>query len=91
MQATTVTLDDLILLRSVMLKLSESGSTKELASLVRIHRVIEDIVCADAFGEDAEDDPELLAALEEADEDLAAGRAIPQEEVMRRLLPLSDG
>lgn len=91
MGAISVTLDDLIVLRNVMLKLGESGLTEELASLVRIHHVIEDMVCADEFGQDAEDDPELLAALEEADEDLAAGRAIPHEEVMRRLLPVSDG
>ena len=74
-----------------MSELTAAGRTEELPALARIHAAVQEMLCQDLFGDDDVDDPDLLAALEEADHDFAAGRGIPHEEVVRRLEQLRDG
>lgn len=91
MATVAVTVDDLDHLRRVMAELTAAGRTEELAALARIHAAVQNMVCRELFGEPDEDDPELLAALEEADRDFEAGRGIPHADVVRRLAQLGDG
>ena len=86
MITTELSYEDLECLRELMLELHEAGRMKEARSLERIRALIEGLV-AEAMGLDTgtgEDDPEFMAAMEEAEADIAAGRLIPHEEVERR-------
>jgi len=93
MIATELTFDDLDCLRDLLVELHLAGRTKEVESLQRVHATVEYIV-AEAAGLDmgtGEDDPEFVAAMEEAEADIAAGRLIPHEEVMRKWQALDGG
>lgn len=91
MTTVAVTVDDLDHLRRLMFDLTEAGRMEELPALARIHAAVQDLLCQDLFGDDKVEDPELAAALEEADRDFRAGRGIPHEDVVRRLAALGDG
>ena len=93
MITTELSDEDLECLRDLMLELHEAGRMTEAESLVRIHAAIQDMV-AEAMGLDTgtgEDDPEFVAAMEAAEADIAAGRFIPHEEVMRKWRMLDGG
>jgi hypothetical protein len=92
MIATELTYEDLECLRDVLVELHLAGRTKEVESLHRIHGAIEYII-AEAAGLDmgtGEDDPEFVAAMEQAERDYAEGRWLRHEDVMRRLRALDD-
>ena len=91
MTTTAVSLDDLNHLRRLMFELIEAGRTEELPPLARINATVQEMVCQDLLGDDEDEDPALLAALEEADRDFEAGRGIPHAEVVRWLAELGDG
>lgn len=90
MTTATVTIDDLMRLRDVMTELLHAGRTEELEALARVHAAVQGMIL-DEYFEDDDDDPELLAAIEESERDYEAGRWIPHEEMVRRLEQLNDG
>ena len=81
--ATTVTEDDIMQLRHLMLELHSAGRIAEAESLARIHADICALFYADWFEGDEENE-ELARMIAESDAELEAGGGIPHEEVMRR-------
>lgn len=76
------TLEDLGRLRELMMELYEAGREDDAHLLERAHAVVQGIVVPDL---EDDDDPEFAAAMEEAERDIAEGRTIPHDEVIREL------
>jgi hypothetical protein len=89
MTALTVSDADLSHVLALLLELQQAGRTDEAATLARVYSTLQAIVLAEFEIDD--DDPELVRQMEEAERDIAAGRLIPHEEVLRRLQALDDG
>ncbi len=89
MTTTTVTWEDIEYLRSLLRELTEAGRKDEAAKVLRIHSIVQSIYMAENF-DDEEDDPDFIRQMEEAERDIAEGRLIPHEEVVRRLQALDD-
>jgi hypothetical protein len=89
MTALTVSDTDLSHVLALLLELQQAGRTDEAATLARVYSTLQAIVLAEFEIDD--DDPELVRQMEEAERDIAAGRLIPHEEVLRRLQALDDG
>ena len=90
MTMTPVTDQDIDILRALLMELHTAGRTEDAAALVRIHTLVCDVACADGCPED-EDDPEFVLLMEAAERDIAAGRLIPHDDVVRRLQAIDDG
>jgi hypothetical protein len=76
------TVEDLRRLQDLMVELYEAGREEDAHLLERAHATVLQIL--DPHEED-DDDPEFAAAMERAKRDIAAGRTIPNEQVMREL------
>lgn len=93
MVTTAISFDDLERLQALMLELHEAGRTDEAAVLAQAHAVLSGILIDEQFpwlDDDDPDDPEFVAAMEEAERDFAEGRGIPHADVLRRLQALDD-
>jgi predicted transcriptional regulator len=77
------TLEDLRRLQELMIELYEAGREDDAHVLERAHATVLQVL--DPHLEDDDDDPEFAAAMEQAERDIAEGRTIPHDEVMREL------
>lgn len=77
--------EDVFRLQDLMLEFHHSGRDADAHLLARVHAVVHGVVFAEELTE-PEDDPDLMQALEEADDDWEQGRTIPHEGVKQRLL-----
>jgi hypothetical protein len=90
--ATGVTFDDLSRLGDLMMALHEAGHIDEANKVAEAYTALQGVFIAEHFPWlDDDDDPEFLRQMEEAEQDIAAGRLIPHDEVMRKLRALDDG
>lgn len=91
MTTATITFESLDHLRDLMLELHGAGRVDEAASVALAHAALQEIYIRENFpGLDDDDDPEFISAMEAADRDIAEGRTIPHEDVMRQLMGLAD-
>ena len=89
MTTLAVSATDLSHVLSLLLEFQEAGRTDEAAALARVYSTLQAIALAEFDVDD--DDPEFVHQMEEAERDIAEGRLIPHDEVLRRLQALDDG
>ncbi len=77
-------------LLSLALELHEAGRLEGGAAVARAFVLLREMIQPERSDADADLDPEFIRDMEEAEEDIAAGRLIPHEDVMRRLQALDD-
>lgn len=84
---TDVEMDHLVALAK---EFDQAGKTNEAAALVRAYLVLTERAGPVLSDRDEELGPQFIRDMEEAERNVAAGRLIPHEDVMRRLLALDD-
>lgn len=91
MTTATITFESLDHLRDLMIELHDAGRMDEATAVALAHAALQEIYIRENFpGLDDDEDPEFIAAMEAADRDIAEGRTVPHEDVMRNLMALDD-
>jgi hypothetical protein len=87
---TALALDqaDLDRLVAITHELHDAGRIEEAAALARAFAALSDLSGPEISDADEDLDPEFIREVEEAEKDIAAGRLIPHEDVVRRLAAL---
>ena len=89
MTTTQVSEADLEVLRSMLEELGRAGRMEEGQSLARAYAALQEIVHGELL-DVPDDDPDFIAMMETAEEDIAEGRLIPHDEVLQRYQTLND-
>lgn len=76
--------DDMYRLRDLMIEFAGAGRMDDAHLMARLHAIVTGILYPYEV-EEAEADEEFVRSFEQAERDIAEGRLIPHEEVMRRL------
>ena len=82
---------DLDRLLAIAQELHDAGRIEEGAALARAFALLSELAGPEISDADDDLDPEFIRDMEEAERDIAAGRLIPHEDVVRRLEALGDG
>jgi predicted transcriptional regulator len=91
MTATALTDTELEHLVSLAAELDRAGRADEAAAVARAYVALIEMVVPDVSDRDADLDAEFVRDMEEAEREIAAGRLVPHDEVIRRLPFLRDG
>ena len=90
MGTVALTETELNYLMSLVIELDQAGRREEAAAVARAFAALNEIAWSDLSDDDADLDPEFVRDMEEAEQDIVAGRLLPHGDVMHRLHALRD-